>query len=209
MMEEPTPRAPTDSLPTRRSLLTRLKNWDDREGWQRFYDSYHGLILSVVHKAGVHGADAEEVAQEALVSVAKGMKDFRYDPARGSFKGWLKTIVRSRLVDFFRRQARRPAGMLDEARAVEESLAAGPLNDLEAHYEQEWNRHLLEQALHGLRRKIAPRQFVIFDLCVMQEKPVAEVAQLLGINRGLVYVAKHRAARLLKQRLEALREGWT
>src|SRR5690606_12789659 len=105
MMEEPHSSS-TDSLPTRRSLLTRLKCWDDREGWQRFYDSYHGLILAMVRNAGLHGADAEEVAQEALVAVARGMKEFHYDPAKGSFKGWLKTVVRRRLVDFLRKQGR-------------------------------------------------------------------------------------------------------
>ncbi len=204
MMEEPAPPAPTDSLPTRRSLLTRLKNWDDQKGWSQFYEAYHGLILSAVQKAGVRGPEAEDVAQEVLIAVAKGMKDFRYDPRRGSFKGWLKTVVRSRVVDFFRRQAVRQAGPLPD-----ETPYAGHLNELDAHYEQEWNRHLLEQSIRWLQRKIPPRQFAVFDLCVVQEKPASEVARLLGINRGLVYVIKHRTARLLKQHMEALREGRT
>lgn len=204
MMEEEQP-APTDSLPTRRSLLTRLRNWDDDEGWREFHELYYDLILSVVRKSGVSGADAEEVAQEALISVAKGMKEFRYNPERGSFKGWLKTIVRSRLVDFFRRQARRRTTPLDENTAPEEASDSEPLNELDAHYEREWSRHLLEQALRWLQRRIPARQFAVFDLCVLQEQPVPEVARLLGMNRGLIYVTKHRAARLLKQRLEVLR----
>ncbi len=204
MMDEPHSSS-TDSLPTRRSLLTRLKRWDDREGWQRFYDSYHGLILAMVRHAGLRGADAEEVAQEALVAVARGMKEFHYDPAKGSFKGWLKTVVRRRLVDFLRKQGRERSHLREyvETGAAE----AEPLEAMEDRYEQEWERHLLEMALQWLRRRISPRQYTIFDLCVLQERPAAEVARLLGVNRGLVYVVRHRAERLLRQRLKTLGEG--
>src|SRR6266496_3881416 len=36
-----------DLLPTRWSLLTRLKNWDDQASWQEFFDTYWKLIYGV------------------------------------------------------------------------------------------------------------------------------------------------------------------
>ena len=74
-----------DLLPTRRSLLGRLKHWRDDRSWQEFFDRYWRLIYSVARKAGLSSHEAEEVVQETMVSVAKRMKDFHYDPARGSF----------------------------------------------------------------------------------------------------------------------------
>lgn len=200
-------RSTTDSLPTRRSLLTRLRSWEDRQGWQEFYDAYYGLILSMVRKAGLRGADADEVAQETLVAVSKEMKDFRYDSSRGSFKGWLKTVVTRRVVDYFRKQERRQACLRKFADGQDPDMHPGALSEMDAYYEQEWESHLRAQALSWLKGRLSPRQYTMFDLCVVQGNPAAEVARLMGVNRGAVYMAKHRAERLLRRRMKDLTEG--
>lgn len=94
-------------LPTRRSLLTRLRNWDDEEGWRRFFDTYWRLIYGVARKAGLGDAEAQDVVQETVISVAKRMRQFRYDAGRGSFKSWLRLITRRRIADFLRERYRR------------------------------------------------------------------------------------------------------
>ena len=76
-------------LPTRQSLLSRLKDWDNHESWQDFFDTYWRLIYGLAVKSGLSNTEAEDVVQEVLLAVAKEMPDFKYDPARGSFKGWL------------------------------------------------------------------------------------------------------------------------
>jgi RNA polymerase sigma-70 factor (ECF subfamily) len=82
-----------DLLPTRPSLLGRLKDWRDDRSWQEFFDIYWRLIYGVARKAGLSSSEADEVVQETMLTVAKKMKDFRYDPARGSFKGWLLQLT--------------------------------------------------------------------------------------------------------------------
>src|SRR5437879_13779948 len=84
-------------IPTRRSLLTRLKNLDDQESWKDFFDTYARLIYSVAAKAGLTDAEAQDVVQETLIIVARKMPGFRYDPAIGSFKSWLLLITRRRI----------------------------------------------------------------------------------------------------------------
>ena len=49
-------------IPTRRSLLTRLKNWDDQEGWREFFDTYWNLIYGVALKAGLTDAEINQIA---------------------------------------------------------------------------------------------------------------------------------------------------
>src|SRR5687767_11139741 len=96
--------APADELiPTRQSLLSRLKDWQDRDGWKEFFDTYWRLIYTVALKAGLTQSEAEEVVQDTVVSVSKQMPAFQYDQA-GSFKGWLLQITRRRIADQFRKR---------------------------------------------------------------------------------------------------------
>ena len=81
-------------IQTRQSLLGRLKDWDDDQSWRDFFDTYWRIIYSSARKAGLSDTEAQDVVQETVISVAKKMKEFKYDPALGSFKGWLKQLTR-------------------------------------------------------------------------------------------------------------------
>ncbi len=83
-------------LPTRVSLLGRLKDWGDQESWQDFYDTYHRLIHSVALKAGLTQSEAQDVVQETVLTVAKKIADFRADPALGSFKAHFTPLFSSK-----------------------------------------------------------------------------------------------------------------
>src|SRR5213593_1463943 len=91
-------------LPTRATLLERLKNWQDQASWQQFFDNYWQLIYGVARKAGLTESEAEEVVQETMFSVAKHMPTFKYDPAIGSFKAWLLKMTRWRIIAQFRKR---------------------------------------------------------------------------------------------------------
>src|SRR5947209_6974351 len=84
-------------IATRRSLLSRLKNWHDQASWQEFFDTYAKLIYRIAAKAGLKDAEAQDVVQETALVVAKKMPGFKYDPAIGSFKSWLLLITRRRI----------------------------------------------------------------------------------------------------------------
>src|SRR5438128_7978586 len=91
-------------LATRRSLVDRLANWDDQRRWQDFFDTYWKLIYSAARKSGLTDSEAQEVVQETVITVAKKIDKLHYDPALGSFKGWLLQITRWRIVDQFRKR---------------------------------------------------------------------------------------------------------
>ena len=76
----------TDSLlPTRQSLLSRLRDWQDQAGWREFFDSYWRLIYNVARKSGLHDAVAQDVVQNTFIFLTRKMHNCRYDPTRGSF----------------------------------------------------------------------------------------------------------------------------
>src|SRR5690349_20764222 len=91
-------------IPTRASLLSRLKNWDDQESWKDFFDTYWKMIYSVARRAGLNDTEAQDIVQETIVSVAKSMPQFKYDPTIGSFKGWLANVTRRRIIDRLRKR---------------------------------------------------------------------------------------------------------
>src|SRR5215475_2900811 len=103
-MTQTMPDDATDFLPTRRSLLSRLKSCDDQTGWQEFFETYWRLIYGVAIKAGLNDAEAQDAVQETVITVAKNLEQFKTDPAHGSFKGWLLHTTRWRIADQFRKR---------------------------------------------------------------------------------------------------------
>ena len=202
----------TDLIPTRRSLLTRLKDWGDQAGWQEFFDTYWRLIYSVAVKAGLTDAEAQDVVQETMLEMVKKMPGFRYDPAVGSFKGWLLHTTQWKIsAQFKRRRRQRREVRLPEANGTAtsalERLPDPTSLDWDKVWEAEWERNLLEAALEKVKLRVSPEQFEIFYLHVLKEQPVKEVAATLEVSAGRVYLARHRVARLLKSEVRRLQRS--
>ncbi len=198
-------------LPTRRSLLSHLKDWADQESWGRFFDMYRRLIQSTALKAGLTEAEAQDVLQETVLTVARKIKSFRYDPAKGSFKGWLLTITRWRIADQFRKRQKN-LQPLRARRATEASSTAtiervpDPVGvDLDAVWEAEWEQTLLDAALARVKRDVNPRHYQIFQLYALKQWPAGKVAQALGVTPGQVRLAKHRVSERLRREVVRLK----
>src|SRR5215207_4430396 len=95
---------PSPSVYTRKSLLERLKDWDDGASWKEFFDTYWRLIFAVARRSGLTETEAQDVVQETIIAVAKKMPAFHYDRSIGTFKGYLMQLTRSRIADHFRRK---------------------------------------------------------------------------------------------------------
>jgi RNA polymerase sigma factor (sigma-70 family) len=202
---------PDEFIPTRRSLLSRLKDWDDQESWRDFFNTYWKLIYTVALKTGLSDAEAQDVVQETIFSVAKQMRGFRYDPAFGSFKSWLLLITRRRIADHLRKQYRDPArpgpGADPTGTAVIEHIAAPAAPDIDAIWEDEWQRNIYTAAMERVRREVDPKQFQMFDCYVIKQWPVKDVTRTMGVSPGQVYLAKHRVTALIKKEIKRLQRA--
>jgi RNA polymerase sigma-70 factor (ECF subfamily) len=201
-----------DPLPTRSSLIKRLRNWEDQHSWRDFFDTYWKLIYAVAIKAGLSDADARDVVQETIVAAAKGLQAGRFQTGVGSFKAWLLLITRRRIADHLRRLQAEP---LTRERASDESSRT-PLSEripdragegITEIWEEEWNRNLADAALQRAREKVGAKQYQMFDLYVLKEWPVRDVARTMHVNIAQVYLAKHRITRLAKKELQRLETG--
>jgi len=203
------PRQGDPLLVTRRSLVERLVNLEDRRRWQEFFERYWKLIYGVARRAGLSDAEAQDVVQETVITVAKNIS--KYERTAGSFKNWLLHITRWRIADQFRKRA--PGDQLrretsDQSHRDTATIERVPDTvDVGAVWHEEWQRHLLDAALHRLKRRLDPQHYQIFDCAVLKEWPAAKVARELGVNVARVYLVKHRVASMLKKEVAALQEN--
>src|SRR5205085_12214705 len=119
------------------------------------------------------------------------------DPSIGSFKAWLLTMTRWRIIAQFRKQpALAPyAGQHQSPTsrtAPIDKLADPNGRSLEEVWEAEWEANLVEAALKNIKRRFDPLKFQIFDFYVNKEWEPDKVAERFGVAVGQVYQIKHR-----------------
>ena len=195
-------------LETRSSLINRLKATINGESWNDFFNTYRNLIFNVARRAGLSEADAEDIVQETIVKVHKSLERFQYDRNRGSFKGWLCSVTRSRLAEHFKKQQKRlPLNQpFDDSNGNPTAEVPDPKGlELERIWDEEWQKNLIQTALTRLKRTVSPKQFQIFKCHCIDEWSVKEVCKTLNVNRAQVYMAKQRVGKLFKQELELVR----
>ena len=197
---------------TRASLIRRLKNWQDDTSWQDFFKVYWKLIYGVARKAGLSDDEAQDVVQETLISVAKHMPTFEYNPAIGSFKTWLLNMTRWRIIGQFRK--RQPAAAHAHTTSTGrtdtiDGLVDPNAPDLDAAWEAEWESNLLHAAMDNLKRRIDPQRCQVFDFYVNKEWPADQVAARFGISVDQVYQIKHRVTDLLREEVSRLEKEMT
>jgi RNA polymerase sigma-70 factor (ECF subfamily) len=198
-----------DLIPTRASLIARLKNWQDHASWQEFFDTYWKLIYGVARKSGMSDAEAQDVVAETMVSVARHMPGFQYDPAVGSFKAWLLNMTRWRIIDQVRK--RTPENFHD---SLSQGTGTGTIErvidpkggELEKEWDAEWEKNLLDAALTNVKRKLDPQKYQIFDFYVNKGWPSEKVAERFQISVDQVYLAKCRITDLIKAEVARLKK---
>lgn len=202
------PREGAPYLPTRVTLLSRLRDWDDRESWQEFFDTYWKLIYTTATKAGLADAEAQDVVQEVLVGASRSMPKFKYDPSVGSFKGWLVCITKRKIANQFRKRPPWDCRKTEQGAdpIAPEELPAPDEDLIDRLFEHEWKRSLVEAAMKRVKAKVKLRHFQIFDLYVIQQLTVAEVCSLLKVSAPQVYLARHRVAKRLKEEVARLQK---
>jgi RNA polymerase sigma factor (sigma-70 family) len=202
-MAQRSERAQRGIPPTRRSLLGRLKDWHDQDSWQEFSKIYQRLIFDTALKAGLTTVEAQEVMQETLLSVAKKIAGFNYDASAGSFRNWLLQITKRRIVDQFRK--RRPQTQhAAEVGSTLEQIPDPGAQSFETLWNEEWHLAVLDMARAFVKRKVGAKQYRMFELYVLQQRPMREVMRTLRVNAAQVYMAKYRITQLLKREMKQL-----
>lgn len=196
-----------DTAPvTRASLLVRLRDRQDHEAWSQFVELYAQLIYGFARKRGLQDADAADLMQDVLRAVARSAGKLEYDPRRGTFRGWLFTVTRNKLINYLNSRRRRILASGDSD--LHERLENEPAPEDESLWEREYRQRLFDWAAEQVRGEFQPNTWRAFWATAVENHPPKDVAAELGLSVGAVYVAKSRVlARLQEVVRQAEEEG--
>ncbi|HKI37079.1 MAG TPA: sigma-70 family RNA polymerase sigma factor [Gemmataceae bacterium] len=188
---------------TRASLLLRLRDPQDEGAWAEFVQLYAPLVYGYARKQGLQDAGAADLSQDVFHAVASAIGRLDYDPARGSFRNWLFTVVRRKLLNWQATRRNRAQGSGDAAthQLLEQCPAPEPQ---EAEWEAEWQRRLYDWACVRVRREVTDATWQAFWRTAVDGQPVKQVAADLGISAGAVYIARSRILARLKELVQSV-----
>ena len=158
--------------------LMTLVDEKNSDAYAVVYDRHGGAAYSLAHRIVGEAGMAEDVTQEAFLSIWRSTA--RFDAARGSVRGWVLGIVRNRAIDALRRSARpAPKHDLDDD-AMLETQPAEQRTDAEAIRRETAGR--LRQALGLLPRE----QSQVIELAYFGGFSHSEIAEMLGAPIGTI-----------------------
>ena len=192
-----------NTLTTHHSLLLRLDDGSDHQAWSDFVDLYSPVVYGFARRQGLQDADAADLVQEVLHSVARSVP--KYDRRKGRFRNWLMVVVRRRLSEFWSVRRREVSGSGDTGvlKHLEQSPAR---NDDEEFWELEYRQSVFRLAVDRIRAEFEESTWRAFSLTHFDGQSTREVAQSLGISEGAVYIARSRVMAQLKKQIQALED---
>lgn len=193
------------TLETRASLLIRLRDEADREAWTLFVELYAPLVQAFLRRKGLQEVDVFDVVQDVMLTVARKIGTFQHQNARpGSFRCWLYSVVRNRMVDFWRRERR-------QTQAEGDSRARQRLEQIptdEHTLEDQWNRDYMEwlfqAAAEKARHDFQDSTWQAFWRTAIDQESLKQVAADLGLSLSAVSMARRRVFERIQQQIQFL-----
>lgn len=180
---------------TRESLLIRLGNRADVAAWSEFVSIYRPMVYRLARRQGLQDSDAEDLAQRVLMSVSQVIGDWKKDPNKGTFRGWLGRVARNAIINMMSRRPKETAvGGSDFFVACQTIVA--PSQQLDLLIRQEHQRSLLRAAAERVKAKMQATTWQAFWQTTIGGQSIEATSCELGISVGAVYGAR---ARVMKQ----------
>jgi len=191
---------------TRPSLILRLRDPSDEAAWEQFVAIYRPVIVRLAVLKGLPHPDAEDLAQQVLLSVSKNIVRWEQDPERARFRTWLTRVVRNATLNALTRGpadcgAGGTAAMLALDRQVDRSA------DDAALFELEERREAFRWIADQIREEFEPRTWDAFWLTAVDGLSAAEAAKRTQKSVGTVYVARSRVMQRIQAELQQLLTG--
>jgi RNA polymerase sigma-70 factor (ECF subfamily) len=190
-------------LQTRASLLLRIRDPHDGLAWSEFVRLYAPLLHAYAMKHGLQDADAADLAQDTLRNVLRAAPEFVYDPARGSFRGWLFAVARNEVRRFAHRRTRQVAGTGDsDVRAMLDEHPARECGPDE--WDHEYRLNLFRWAAERVRVEFRENTWQAFWRTAVGGEDAAVVAAALSLTVGAVYIARSRVTARIRKEIETV-----
>lgn len=184
------------SYSTHYSIITGVRHRED-DAWERFYREYASLIRLHGTDCGVPEEELDDLVQNVMCEFSRRTA-FNYDADRGSFRAFLKRIIRVRSMDMLRKRYRE--------RRIRSAADTDELY-LDKRYDDEYRTYLYCEALRRLRRRVPPEEYQQFFMAAVRHRDVKSVAGFFHTGAPHVYSTLRRICGMLPAILREIDAG--
>lgn len=188
---------------TQDSLILRLRDPEDAAAWEEFVSVYRPVIVRLAILRGLQHSDADDLAQQVLLSVARSVAAWDSDPQRARFRTWLSRVVRNAVLNALSRQRPDRAAGGTSALVLINGKVADGCDDAEV-FSLEWRREAFRWAADQIRDEFQPSTWEAFWLTAVDGVSPAKAASQTGKSIGAVYVARSRVMARLQEKVRAM-----
>jgi RNA polymerase sigma-70 factor (ECF subfamily) len=188
---------------TRESLLLGIRDPENAVAWEQFVAVYRPAVVRLARRRSLQDADAEDLAQQVLISVSRAIGNWEKDAERGTFRSWLLRVAKNEIVNAVTRGRRGVArgGTSVLQRLEQQPAGADAIHEL---IEDEHRRAVFRWAAEEVRPQFQQATWLAFWLTTIEALPVEEAALELGRSVGSVYAARSRVMRRLKEKVHEI-----
>ena len=186
---------------TRITLIQRLQQGGDDAAWEEFTAIYRPVIVRFALRRQLQRADAEDIAQQVLLSVSRKISKWKFDPARARFRTWLQTVIRNATINAV---SRKPWDQAAGGKTAVQHLSQHPDQEEQNRFNTEWRQETLRWAAAQVRAEFEPGTWIAFWETSVEGVSAKEAAQRTGKTIGAVYIARTRVMQRIKQKIAEL-----
>ena len=186
----------SDSMRTDSGLLNGVKDPANHEAWEKFIARYGPMIRGWCRHW--FPREADDRAYDVFSELVFRMMTFEYDPGKGRFRGWLKTVTHRLMAKMKDEEWSNGDDGVDRLDSLEAS------EDLAARLAADFDLELLEIAKERVRRRVADHTWKAYVETAERGRRPAEVAEELGLRVGTVYQARYSVINELGREIEDL-----
>lgn len=183
---------------TRITLLIRIQDAADKQAWAEFVEVYEPLIFRFAVRRGLQEADARDITQRVLWTVARAAERWEKDRALGRFRSWLATVTSNAVINLVQRDSKnRGSG----SSSVWDLLEQFPERDeqLETMWCYEKRCQMYRQAAEQLQKRFTEDVWTLFTRTTIGGEPIETVANELKKTMGAAYAARNRVLAALRK----------
>ncbi len=193
---------------TQSTLLEGVRD-QEAAAWQRLVELYGPLVYRWCRRAGCQPNDASDLVQEVFVAVAANLSGLRRDRPGDSFRAWLRTITRNKVVDHIRKQQKNPVaqGGTDANDQIHRAPDTQLPSDEAAEDDHDVERaELLSRALELVKGDFEETTWRAFWLATVEGRTTTAIATELDMQPNAIRQAKFRVIRRMRDEFGELLE---
>lgn len=190
---------------THESLIVKVQDPANREAWELFAAIYRPVVYRLARVRGLQDADADDLAQQVLIAVARAIPDWQRKSPQARFRHWLRRIAKNSILNALTRGPKDSpvggSGFMDFLHGVPQ------FDDIDAQIELEYRRQVYRQAADVIRAAVQEQTWRIFVLTVVEGHSTVSVADRMKTTIGNVHAIRSRVMRRLQAVVKELQEA--